>query len=239
MIYKTSLLIIGLLAGHAATAPTEVERFDNEGVDSEIVDSETDEARRELFPLYAVGNKCARRGCSVYQQIERVSSPAMVIGDAKFKGPVKALEMLALNDDLHTVVNSDSYCTRRQAMARAAGLAAGMAMATVNTPGFAAQTAAVKMGSDSGQLVFSPDEIKICKGDSITWTNNKGGPHNVVFDEEAIPSGVTTESVSMPEGELLGDEGATFTKKFEVAGEYSYYCEPHRGAGMNGQVIVA
>jgi plastocyanin len=163
----------------------------------------------------------------------------MVIGDAKFKGPVKALEMLALNDDLHTVVNSDSYCTRRQAMARAAGLAAGMAMATVNTPGFAAQTAAVKMGSDSGQLVFSPDEIKICKGDSITWTNNKGGPHNVVFDEEAIPSGVTTESVSMPEGELLGDEGATFTKKFEVAGEYSYYCEPHRGAGMNGQVIVA
>ena len=68
------------------------------------------------------------------------------------------------------------------------------------------------------------------------WTNNKGGPHNVVFDEEAIPSGVDQASISMDD--QLGDEGATFTKKFDVAGTYSYYCEPHRGAGMNAQLIV-
>merc|ERR1712146_789281 len=147
------------------------------------------------------------------------------------KGPVKALEMLALNDDLNTVVMSDSMCTRRHAMARAAGLAAGLALATVNAPGFAAETKTVKMGSDSGQLVFVPDEIKLCKGDSVTWVNNKGGPHNVVFDEKAIPSGVSQESISM-DGQL-GEEGETFTKKFDVAGTYSYYCEPHRGAGMN------
>jgi len=152
------------------------------------------------------------------------------------KGPVRALEMLALNDDLNTVVQADSMCTRRQAMARASGLAAGLASATVNAPGFAAETKTVKMGSDSGQLVFVPDEIKICKGDSVTWVNNKGGPHNVVFDEEAIPSGVSQESISMDD--QLGDEGATFTKKFDTAGTYNYYCEPHRGAGMNAQLIV-
>merc|ERR1712070_733595 len=105
-------------------------------------------------------------------------------------GPIKALEMLALNDDLNTVVESPSMCTRRNAMARAAGLAAGLALSTVNAPGFAAEAKTVKLGSDSGQLVFVPDEIKICKGDSVTWVNNKGGPHNVVFDEDAIPSGV-------------------------------------------------
>merc|ERR1719460_1153867 len=153
------------------------------------------------------------------------------------KGPVKALEMLALNDDLNTVVMSDSMCTRRAAMARAAGLAAGLALTQVQAPGFAAETKTVKMGSDSGQLVFVPDEIKICKGDSVTWVNNKGGPHNVVFDEDEIPAGVSVESISM-DGQL-GDEGETFSKTFNTAGDYSYYCEPHRGAGMNAQLIVS
>merc|ERR1711988_850939 len=151
-------------------------------------------------------------------------------------GPVKALEMLALNDDLNTVVQSNSYCTRRQAMARAAGLAAGLALTQVNSPGFAAETKMVKMGSDSGQLVFLPDEIKICKGDSVTWINNKGGPHNVVFDAEAVPSGVDAESISMDD--QLADEGATYTKKFDTAGTYGYYCEPHAGAGMKAQLTV-
>jgi plastocyanin len=191
---------------------------------------------RELFPLYAMGTKCARRGCSVYHQINNVN-PMMALGDQTgVKGPVKALEMLALNDDLNTVVQSDSMCTRRHAMARAAGLAAGMALATVNAPGFAAETKTVKMGSDSGQLVFVPDELKICKGDTVTWVNNKGGPHNVVFDEEAIPDGVKQEDISMDD--QLGDEGATFSKKFDAAGDYGYYCEPHRGAGMTATLKV-
>merc|ERR1719379_2864227 len=152
------------------------------------------------------------------------------------KGPVKALEMLALNDDLNTVIQSDSMCTRRHAMARAAGLAAGLALSQVNAPGFAAETKKVKMGSDAGQLVFVPAEIKICKGDSVTWVNNKGGPHNVVFDEDAVPSGVDVEKISMDD--QLGDEGATFTMKFDTAGSYKSFCEPHRGAGMNGDLVV-
>merc|ERR1719263_1403936 len=152
------------------------------------------------------------------------------------KGPVKALERLALNDNLNTVVSSDNMCTRRHAMARAAGLAAGLALATVNAPAFAAETKMVKMGADSGQLVFVPDEIKICKGDSVTWVNNKGGPHNVVFDEDDIPSGVSAEAISMDN--QLGDEGATYTKKFDTAGDYTYFCEPHRGAGMTANLIV-
>jgi plastocyanin len=224
-----TVLIIGVLAAHAAAAT--VEKLDEvEAVDKEIVD----EHRRELFPLYAMGTKCARRGCSVYNQISSVN-PIMSMADG-VKGPVKALEMLALNDDLNTVVQSDSMCTRRRAMARAAGLAAGLALAQVNAPGFAAETKQVKMGSDSGQLVFVPDEIKICSGDSVTWVNNKGGPHNVVFDEEAVPAGVDVEKISMDD--QLGDEGATFTMKFEKAGKYSYFCEPHRGAGMNAELFV-
>ena len=229
-------LSIGLLAGHVAAQA-------NPAVEAEVAMDKSVEAeeqnRRELFPVYAMGTKCARRGCSIYQQVTSVK-PMMSMNDeaalSKLKGPVRALEMLALNDDMNTVVQSDSYCTRRRAMARAVGLAAGFALTQVNAPAFAAETKSVKMGSDAGQLVFVPDEIKICKGDTIKWVNNKGGPHNVVFDEEAIPSGVDAEKISMDS--QLGDEGETYSVKLDVAGTYNYYCEPHRGAGMNAQVIV-
>ena len=65
---------------------------------------------------------------------------------------------------------------------------------------------------------------------------NKAGPHNVVFDEDAIPSGVDQEAISM--SDQIGDEGDTFEMKFDTAGEYAYYCEPHRGAGMNAVLVV-
>lgn len=38
--------------------------------------------------------------------------------------------------------------------------------------------------------------------------------------------------------EQLGEEGDTFTMKFTTTGTYEYYCEPHRGAGMNGVLVV-
>merc|ERR550514_106018 len=122
-------------------------------------------------------------------------------------------------------------------MARAAGLAAGLAVGTVGSPAYAAETKMVNMGTDSGQLVFQPDKLKICKGDSVTWVIVKGGPHNVVFDEDAIPAGVSQESISM-DGQL-GEEGEKFTKQFDVAGTYEYYCEPHRSAGMQATLTVA
>ena len=65
---------------------------------------------------------------------------------------------------------------------------------------------------------------------------NRAGPHNVVFDEDAVPSGVNAEAMSM-EG-YLNDEGDEYTKKFDVAGSYDYFCAPHRSAGMNGKLTV-
>ena len=192
---------------------------------------------RELFPGLALG----RRHGGVAARPSAKAGPVMSADassfDLKGKVGVKTLEMLALNDDLETVVKSDNMCTRRAAMARAAGLAFGLSMAAVSAPGFAAETKKVKMGSDSGQLVFVPDEIKICKGDTVTWVNNKGGPHNVVFVEDAIPSGVSAEDISMDD--QLGEEGDTYSKKFDVAGTYEYYCEPPAGGGMKAVLIVA
>jgi len=238
---KASLLLVGLLSGNAlASNLRPIERE----ADSSIVDLEVMvEGERQLFPLLP-GTKCP----TGHTCRSRAPVTSLARGDVAplvpaLKGNIKtslsmSLDWIDLNKNLKTVVASDSFCTRRQAMARAAGLAAGVAAATVAAPAYAAETKEVKMGSDGGLLAFVPQKTSICRGDSVKWINNKAGPHNVVFDEDAIPAGVEQEKISMVD-EQLGEEGESFTMKFDAAGDYAYYCEPHRGAGMNGMLTVA
>jgi len=227
MMFKT-LALIGLLGSTVAAAPSELQHLD---LELEV------EGERKLFPLLP-GTKCPTgHTCRVRNSPTGISPMTGALKDNLKTTLAATMDWHELNNNLNTVVVSSDYCSRRNAMARAAGLAAGVAAATVAQPAYAASTASVKMGSDTGGLQFVPSKTSICKGDSVTWTNNKGGPHNVVFDEDAIPSGVSQEAISMDD--QLGEEGETFTMKFEVAGTYEYYCEPHRGAGMNGVLTVA
>jgi len=154
-----------------------------------------------------------------------------------FKGPMTATQEQEINHDLNTVVESGDYCQRRQAMARVAGMVAGMTLASVNAPAFAAETKEVMMGTDAGQLVFVPANAKVCKGDSVKWIMVKAGPHNVIFDEEAVPEGVDAAGLSMPEP--IGEEGESWSQTFNTAGTYEYYCEPHRSTGMQGKLVVS
>jgi plastocyanin len=85
------------------------------------------------------------------------------------------------------------FCSRRNALGRAAAAAAAM----IGAPALVSAAASVKMGTDAGQLIFVPADITICKGDTVTWTNNKGGPHNVVFNDGECPDGFDTEKASM------------------------------------------
>lgn len=94
----------------------------------------------------------------------------------------------------------------------------------------------VKLGSDSGGLVFVPDKVSIKAGEKVTWTNNAGFPHNIVFDEDNVPDGVNADSLSRED--YLNAPGETYSVTFDKAGTYGYYCEPHRGAGMQGTVVV-
>merc|ERR1712066_500922 len=125
--------------------------------------------------------------------------------------------------------SSGSACSRRNALIRAAGVAA----AVIGAPAFAAEATVIKMGTDAGQLQYVPSEATICKGDSVTWVMNKAGPHNVQFNE--VPDGVEADEIG---SELIREEGGKFTQKFDVAGEYSYFCSPHGGAGMVGSLSV-
>ncbi|AEE35796.1 plastocyanin 1 [Arabidopsis thaliana] len=96
----------------------------------------------------------------------------------------------------------------------------------------------VLLGSDDGSLAFVPSEFTVAKGEKIVFKNNAGFPHNVVFDEDEIPSGVDASKISMDETALLNGAGETYEVTLTEPGSYGFYCAPHQGAGMVGKLTV-
>ncbi|MBL1173918.1 MAG: plastocyanin [Pantanalinema sp. GBBB05] len=104
-----------------------------------------------------------------------------------------------------------------------------------------AESYTVKMGSDSGMLVFDPNKLSVKPGDTVKWVINKVPPHNIVFDDKTIPGGdkALAKSLSHKQLEMSpGDSYELTIPKDAPAGEYTYFCEPHRSAGMSGKLIV-
>lgn len=112
---------------------------------------------------------------------------------------------------------------------------------TLFAPCAFAATHTVKLGSDKGMLVFDPAKLTIKQGDTVEWVNNKVPPHNVVFDAANNPTKSADLAKSLSHKQLLMTPGqkteATFSADTPV-GDYTYYCEPHRGAGMIGKITV-
>ncbi|MFS8860242.1 plastocyanin [Synechococcus sp. H60.3] len=102
----------------------------------------------------------------------------------------------------------------------------------------AAETYTVKMGSDKAQLIFDPPSLTINQGDTVRWVNNKVYPHNVVFDK--VPGGDAALAAKLSHKALLTAPNQVVESAFVDVppGEYTYYCTPHRGAGMVGKIIV-
>ncbi|HEU5379255.1 MAG TPA: right-handed parallel beta-helix repeat-containing protein [Ktedonobacteraceae bacterium] len=75
---------------------------------------------------------------------------------------------------------------------------------------------------------FSPKEMHIKAGQTVTWTNNGQIPHTVTADDGSFDS-----------GEL--SVGQTYSHTFTKPGRYAYYCRMHGAAGgygMAGVLIV-
>ncbi|KGN60068.1 plastocyanin-like [Cucumis sativus] len=96
----------------------------------------------------------------------------------------------------------------------------------------------ILLGGDDGSLAFVPNNFTVASGEKITFKNNAGFPHNVVFDEDEIPSGVDVGKISMDEENLLNAPGEVYEVQLTEKGSYSFYCSPHQGAGMVGKVTV-
>ncbi|CAA6666734.1 unnamed protein product [Spirodela intermedia] len=85
----------------------------------------------------------------------------------------------------------------------------------------------VKLGNDTGALEFVPKDFSVASGEEIVFINNTGFPHNVVFDPDDIPRGSTRRRSPWMRSVVL-----------KIPGSYRFYCSPHLGAGMVGNVVV-
>tara|TARA_B100001094_G_scaffold131019_1_gene126834 strand:+ start:150 stop:524 length:375 start_codon:yes stop_codon:yes gene_type:complete len=85
----------------------------------------------------------------------------------------------------------------------------------------------VQMGSN-GNLIFEPSDVTIDAGDTIHFVNNMLPPHNIIVEGRAD---LSRES-------LMFNPGESQDILFADAGDYSFFCGPHQGAGMVGTVHV-
>ncbi len=76
---------------------------------------------------------------------------------------------------------------------------------------------------DISGIAFSPLEIRIKKGESVSWKNFDNISHTATSDSGIFDSG-------------LLEKGESFSFTFDEVGEYPYYCIPH--PLMRGKIIV-
>jgi plastocyanin len=79
-------------------------------------------------------------------------------------------------------------------------------------------------------IQFDPADVTIKAGETVTWTNDEGVPHDV--DKTSGPG---PQFSSGPEGGMM--EGDSFAQTFDQPGTYEYVCRVH-APGMAGTVEV-
>lgn len=88
--------------------------------------------------------------------------------------------------------------------------------------------------------LFSPDQITIAPGDTVTWVNQTDQVHTSSADPEIA----TDEShVQLPEGAEIWhsgniEPGEEYSVTLDVPGTYTYFCYPHQDGGMIGTIVV-
>ncbi|MFP4625294.1 MAG: halocyanin domain-containing protein [Natronomonas sp.] len=82
-------------------------------------------------------------------------------------------------------------------------------------------------------LSVNPPAVRIDVGTTVTWEwTGRGGAHNVVSRDQ---SDFDYESDG---GDLVDDEGHTWSFTFDEAGTALYHCEAHTAQGQHGAIVV-
>jgi plastocyanin len=106
----------------------------------------------------------------------------------------------------------------------------------------------VRMTGTGTTAAFEPNAITIAPGATVRFINVSGGPHNVAFWADSIPSGAAAVLNAAMAGRTMGDlQGAMVTQPNEAfdlsfagapTGAYKTYCLPHLALGMRMTITV-
>ena len=86
----------------------------------------------------------------------------------------------------------------------------------------------ITMGSN-GNLIFDPADVTISAGDTVHFVNGMLPPHKVIVEDHP----------ELSHGDLAFASGESFDITFPEAGDYTFWCDPHKGAGMIGTLHVS
>jgi len=79
-------------------------------------------------------------------------------------------------------------------------------------------------------ITFVPATLEIAVGDKVIWTNPTTGVHTVTSGTACTSNG------TFDSGFLFSTD--TFSYTFETSGDVPYFCIPHCGLGMTGEIKV-
>jgi Cu(I)/Ag(I) efflux system protein CusF len=108
------------------------------------------------------------------------------------------------------------------------------ALVMLATPALAKEYTIKEISDPAGSkpYYFSPDNLAIQPGDTVTFMDAQEDMHNVMFI--GVPKAVD----EMIMGPMQEKEGSKWSYKFTIPGTYQFHCHPHEALGMKGTLIV-
>lgn len=91
----------------------------------------------------------------------------------------------------------------------------------------------VVVGPD-GDREYEPKSLTVAVDETVTWTWDSSN-HNVVVETQ--PDGADWRGTEGAPTKTF-DEGHEYSHAFETPGTYAYFCNPHKGLGMTGEIVV-
>lgn len=95
----------------------------------------------------------------------------------------------------------------------------------------------IEMNDD---IRFAPDSLTLRAGQTVTWRNTGSMVHTSTCDPATAqrPEHAVRPDGAEPWDSGLIRAGESWSRRFDVPGEYRYFCTPHEAAGMIGSIVV-
>ncbi len=116
---------------------------------------------------------------------------------------------------------------RRRFLAASAALATPLVAGCTGGGGGPVEVALVDFAFEPG----TDEPVEVSTGTTVRFVWETGG-HNIVVDSQ--PDGADWAGHEPLEG-----AGFEHEHTFDVAGEYHFWCQPHRGIGMVADIVVS
>jgi plastocyanin len=83
---------------------------------------------------------------------------------------------------------------------------------------------------------FDPHAVTIHAGQAVEWHNESRFKHTVTADPKSGSASLPAGATPFASPEL--QPGESFRQVLTVPGKYRFFCTPHEGIGMTGEITV-